>query len=245
MVPAPSFSVIMMQEWQIHNHRIVAVEQHHEVLFPWAELRRATGRAARALTLDHHTDVLEAFSHCGGARPGDFDRVDAASVSAAIARLRHDEHLDWALRSGILAESWVLAHENFTVPAHPAMHLLHDPEWPEEMVMLNDSSVYRPFADQVLESDFLRRILPETLLHASDEMPLILDIDLDYFATAQAIRPVEPSVFGALARRSMLITLSLESDWVRLLRLEEETISGEFLLQEMIRLLTAVLAEDY
>ena len=234
-----------MREWRIGGRRIVAVEQHHETLIPWAELRRTTGRAARALTLDHHTDVLAAFSHCGGAGAGDFDHADAAAVEAAVARLRHDEHLDWALRSGILAESWVLAHENFTVPAHPAMRLLHDPQWPDEAVMLNDSAAYRPFADRVLESSFLRRILPKTLRDGPDEVPLILDIDLDYFATARAIRPDDPAVFGALARRSALITLALESDWVRLLRLEGETITGEFLLQEMIRLLTAVLSGSY
>ena len=190
--------------------------------------------------------MLAAFGRAGGATAEDFARIDAAAVEVAVARLRHDEHLDWALRSGILAESWVLAHENFTVPAHPAMHLLHDPQWPEEAVMLNDSAAYRPFADRVLESAFLRRMLPESLRHGGpDDTPLILDIDLDYFATARSVRPDDSAEFAALARRSALITLSLESDWVRLLRLDGETITGESLLREMIRLLTEVLSGSY
>ena len=48
---------ITVEERLIRGKRIFLVEDHHHVLLPWAELRRASSQAFSTLTLDHHTDT--------------------------------------------------------------------------------------------------------------------------------------------------------------------------------------------
>lgn len=217
---------------------IVTVDNHHEVLTAWAALRRRTGRSAVALTLDHHTDVLPAFGRRADAaeRLEAFDFRSPEAVADAVLHLRHDEHIDLALRSSILARSFIICHENFTPPAHPEMVLLHDPALPDPQAMLNDAAAFRPFADAALESVTLERLLPEAFPPA--DAPFILDIDLDYLLTARAAAPRDPSRLLALVARADLITIALESDWLRLLRLPGETIDSAAQKAALLRLFT-------
>jgi hypothetical protein len=219
--------------------KICVVDFHHEVIRPWAEFRRGAPPPP-VVTLDHHTDVLPAFGRRAGGNEAErsrriaaFDFRSDAAVAEAIAGLRHDEHLDFALRTGLIARSVVVAHENFTVPAHPGITICRDAAFPDPQTMLNDPEVFRPVADRVLESEFLARNLAGFALDG----PFILDLDLDYFATAQAARPRDAAFFRRLAAAAGLITVSREADWVRLLRLPGETISAASLLDDLRRLL--------
>lgn len=219
---------------------VCVVEQHHEVLTAWARLRRRLDAPPAVLTLDHHTDVLPAF---GRFAEGDeairqreiaaFDYRSDESVEAALTRLRHDEHIDLALRGDVIASCRIVAHENFTEPAHPAMSVYVAPDWPDGMTMLNDAAAFRPYADRMLESDFLRR--------AEFSAPRwILDIDLDCLLTRRAAQPVDADYFCMLWMQSELVTISLERDWVRLLRLPGETIDSDDLLALLQRIVGIV-----
>lgn len=96
---------------------VYIVDEHHYVLARWALIRRRLDRAPNLITIDHHTDVHEAF--LGHAhletyeRGGDawalakglvkrIDWQDDQSLLWAIEHLRHDEHVDAATLSGIL-----------------------------------------------------------------------------------------------------------------------------------------------
>ena len=70
------------------------VEEHHQVLPFWAATA-GNGTLDFILTLDHHTDVLPAFS-----RMETKPEIDRNNPEKAILQLRHDEHIDWALRAG-------------------------------------------------------------------------------------------------------------------------------------------------
>ena len=209
--------------------KTVLVEQHHHVLLPWCALAQDTGLRFHAVTLDHHTDVLAAFTR--SAVKGDFDASSEESVRRNLELLHHDEHIDWALKSGVLASSRILSHENFTMPADPRITISCDPLWPSSQEILEGSAAARSAAAQVLERGFLARQIPEI------PDPLILDIDLDYFLCDAALHPRDPSFFQELAERARLITVSRESDWVRLLRFRGETISADSLWDCLLTLL--------
>lgn len=96
---------------------VYIVDEHHYVLAPWALIRRQLGRAPNLITIDHHTDVHEAFMGYAYLETyedgGDayalakvlvkcMDCQDDQSLRWAIERLRHDEHIDAATMSGIL-----------------------------------------------------------------------------------------------------------------------------------------------
>ena len=98
--------------------------------------------------------------------------------------------------------------------------------------ILDGSDSARSAALQVLERRFLARQIPEI------PEPLILDIDLDYFLCDAALHPSDPSFFLELAERARLITVSLERDWVRLLRFRGECISADSLWESLLSLLS-------
>ena len=131
-----------------------------------------------------------------------------------------------------MMSSRILSHEAFTHPSDPRITVSCDPVWPSSQEILNGSAAARSAAEQVLERGFLMRQVPEI------PDPLILDIDLDYFLCGAALHPSDPSFFLELADRARLITVSLESDWVRLLRFRGETISAESLWESLQILLS-------
>ncbi len=224
---------LKIEEFSVCGKTVHVVEEHHHVIVPWARFRRSTAHPFTVITLDHHTDILPAggYNHA-------VCRLDYANDEALfsdLAALRHDEHLDWAVKSGIAARAVVFAHEDFTIPASPELQVVRDPSWPDTQEILKGSAAARDTASKVLESDFLSRqlsaarILPET--------PIILDIDLDYFLCGKAVRPDDSGVFLSLVRRSPLITVSLERDWVRLLRFRGEEITSESILSDLLKLM--------
>ncbi len=219
---------MILRELSFRGTPLALVEQHHHVLLPWTRLARRTGRKYHAVILDHHTDVLPAFSRSG--KQGIFRFGTDEEVLAELSFLRHDEHLDWALRAGVLESVRILSHEDFTPCAHPAMTVCRDGIWPDVQEILDGSDRARLAAEQVLESACLKRQIPEI------PDPLILDIDLDCFLCERALQPRDPSYFLTLAERAELITVSLERDWVRCLRFRGETITAEALFERLLAL---------
>ena len=219
---------MILRETLFRGTPLALVEQHHHVLIPWTRLARRTGRRYHAVTLDHHTDVLPAFGR--SAVKGTFDFHSEEAVLSALALLRHDEHIDWALRAEVLASARILSHESFTPCAHPAMTVRCDSVWPETQEILNGSPRALSAAEQVLETGYLRRGIPEI------PEPLILDVDLDNFLCARALHPRDASYFLELAERAELITVSLERDWVRCLRFRGETVTADSLFEELLLL---------
>ena len=198
------------------------VPLHHEVLTFWAAWKREHEDAELSvLCLDHHTDVVRAFRD-GSVPVGEGAWRSPEAVADAIRRLRHDEHFDWAVQSGLVGEVFISSHTRATPPACEALHVLCDPRWPDENEFLQNQECYRDLADSVLESDYLVRRFGGIERH----VPFILDIDCDYFLTRRALFPRDASFFHALLRRAELVTVSLESDWVRLLRFKNEDISA-------------------
>lgn len=96
---------------------IYVVDDHHQALAPWSLIRRRLNQAPNLITIDHHTDVHEAFlghAHLETYEDGGdagalakelvkrIDWQDDQSLLWAIERLRHDEHINAATLSGIL-----------------------------------------------------------------------------------------------------------------------------------------------
>lgn len=224
---------LKIEEFSICGKTVHVVEEHHHVIVPWAKSRRNTVHPFTILTLDHHTDILPAggYNHAACC----FDYADDEALFSDLAVLRHDEHLDWAVKSGIADRAVVFAHEDFTTPAGPELQVVRDPSWPDTQEILKGSAAARDTASKVLESDFLSRQL--SAAHIRPDTQIILDIDLDYFLCEKAVRPNDPGVFLSLVRRSPLITVSLERDWGRLLRFRGEKITSESILSDLLKLM--------
>ena len=185
-------------------------EQHHEVLPFWAEIA-GNGTLDFILTLDHHTDILPAFS-----RLEQKPEINRSEPEKAVELLRHDEHIDWALRAGIMKRSIIISHEIFTEPAHPAMSVICPEIWPEPQAVLNSEPEAFTAASSVLETNYLQSALDGFEWNGR----YILDIDLDYFKGEKSIQPQNTDVFADMIRQASAVTISRETDWVRLLNMD-------------------------
>jgi hypothetical protein len=108
----------------ISGKSIYIVDDHNKALAAWVLERRRLGVAPSLLTIDHHTDVIEAFhGHAcveeyenrdvdglalEAALLAELNFSDDASVSRAIELLRHDEHIHAATMSGILGSAFCI-----------------------------------------------------------------------------------------------------------------------------------------
>lgn len=192
------------------------VSLHHHVLLPWAELRRILPVAPQVITLDFHTDTLSSVPRGIAAKPGDWQSPEA--LQNAVDSLHHDEHFDWALRTGLISRADIIAvSPQVGGYPHPAMRV-HPlaPELTPDSV-LQTPEVIRHLADNALD------VLPEIPLST----PYILDVDCDFFLTELALRIRPDSRFARWVQNAAMITLSCENDWVRLLHLPGENLTGD------------------
>jgi hypothetical protein len=108
--------------FQIGTKDVFVVEEHHRALLPWALIRRRLPSPPNLISLDHHTDTLDAFLRFRSAQAStgfgshdsqkfhellppliaSMDWRDTATISHAISRLRNDEHISAAAMSDII-----------------------------------------------------------------------------------------------------------------------------------------------
>lgn len=219
------------------------VQLHHEVLRAWCRRRREVDSPPVAVTFDHHTDTLPAFSRAAASDAEreawitEFDWRSDESVESALRRLRHDEHLDLALRSGVISRSIVIAHstENvITDTLHPRIRVAADAAWPELNFLLNHPEEFRPRASRVFETGWLAARFAEAEFSPEENPGFLFDLDLDYLLTADALAPADGTLLQLLLRTAALVTVSREEEWLRLLKLDPE-LTPEFLLTQLRR----------
>ncbi len=201
-------------------------ELHHHALAAWCRYRRGSSGAAALLTLDHHTDNLPAFGRAAADETerrkwiGEFDFRSDASIEIALARLRHDEHIDLALHAGVISRSVIFAHALPEENPENAICTLAPGTWPPLQTLLNDAACFRRCADTVLEDDCLAPLLERAGFMPEENSGFILDLDFDGFLTRRSLMPEKRSCLKRLLCCAGLVTISLERDWHRLLRLD-------------------------
>lgn len=217
------------------------VPLHHEVLRAWCRHRRTVDSPPVAVTFDHHTDTLPAFSRAAAseaerkARIARFDWRSDESIESALRELRHDEHLDLALRGGVISRSIVIAHSTENIIAetlHPRIRVVADETWPELNFLLNHPEEFRPLADRVFDSGWLAARFAGAEFAPGETPGFLFDLDLDYLLTADALAPADGTLLQTMLRNAALVTVSREEEWLRLLRIDPE-VTPELLLTQL------------
>jgi hypothetical protein len=225
----------------IHGKGVYVVDDHHKALAAWALIRRGLGDAPYLLTIDHHTDTDEAFrSHACLAAYADslvdeealaaklitaIDWSGDESIAEAISKLKHDEQIHAATKSGILVASFSIQLSDqggYVEPNEDGIYVV-----PHKCAMDCQKKVYDDecamhHALEIIETpyldDQLRRIgeITKSLGLADIEtLPYILDIDLDAFHSMKAAQPDDASTFRRLVRGALAITIATEPEWVK------------------------------
>jgi hypothetical protein len=108
----------------IKGKDVYVVDDHHKALAAWALVRRSMANAPNLITIDHHTDIHEAFlgyawtEHHEGRTEDEeplrnqliaqIDWKDDASLQGAIVKLKHDEHINAGTLSGVLDQAYCI-----------------------------------------------------------------------------------------------------------------------------------------
>ena len=226
----------------IHGKGVYVVDDHHKALAAWALIRRGLGDAPYLVTIDHHTDTDEAFrGHACLAAYEDSSVDEEAlaeklinaidwsgdeSVAEAISKLKHDEQIHAATKSGILAASFSIQLSDqggYVEPNEDGIYVL-----PYKCAMACQKKVYDDecalhHALEIIETQYLDdqlnrmgEITKSLGLPNIETLPYILDIDLDAFHSMKAAQPDDASTFRRLVRGALAITIATEPEWVEL-----------------------------
>lgn len=267
---------------------VFIVDDHHKALAPWALIRRQMGQPLNLITIDHHTDVYEAFlghAHLETMENGEdtwalardlakrIDWQDNQSLLWAIQRLHHDEHIDAATISGTLNYAFCIqlsdSEGNASIeeqayaadrqarwpltPQSPCRPMTYDDPENHIFVIGHDCAIGCPrmphndecvieHGNMIIESTYLDDQLARGAemsrcvgIPHLEAQPYILDIDLDAFHSRQAIEPADPTIFYRLIRNAVAITIATEAECVEELKFDEEPISADMLLEQILR----------
>ncbi len=112
---------------RIGGKDVYLFEDHATALAAWSDYRRKTSNAPNLITLDCHTDTHTAFTGFIYYRSGEAtlpDNIDEQSdtlcreidyreignVDNATSKLRNDEHIDAAIKAGVINAAFVISY---------------------------------------------------------------------------------------------------------------------------------------
>ena len=254
--------------------QVYIVHSHNQVLEAWE-----TCPGLNVFSLDFHTDTREAFgnysywradSEYKAGRCG--DRVlrkkelrdqkilsyieGRSSISSINDNLRHDEHLDFAVRTDMIGRAFILATNRNTSSSNPNVHIADgSAEYEGQRIIeysplcvpaclkdVHDDECGRLRADSFIEDDFLG----DAVSKADSFDPFffddyILDIDCDSFNTEKSLCPGTQNVFRKLIKEAAMITIALEPECVKICRLEDSLLDSAQILDALMTIIEKAL----
>lgn len=128
---------------EVAGKQIYIFEDHNLAPLAWHDIRVGLPASPALLTLDHHTDTHLAFlKHNYNKLNGPEHSVlvheanamcaqvkNRAGIEASIQLIRNDEHIDFAIRTGIISHAYVVSHD--VDPAF-CLHSNEHRQWQEE-----------------------------------------------------------------------------------------------------------------
>jgi hypothetical protein len=245
----------MVIEKVVGGKKVYIVENHHEVLIPWSEYASENETAPVLLTFDHHIDTRSAFYRYSCRVAGqewrsvreqlieDADINDSYTVAAALERLCNDEHIDFALQTGIISDAAVFSLMGAGICRDYANSKICyvDPCGISKCsTSSRDDECQIDAYDRVIEGEELlyklnqiNRFIPGFFTSDRIKKKFILDIDLDCFHTKKSINPVDKSLFYYLINNAEIITIAREGYYVELEKRDDD-INVEYLLEKLL-----------
>jgi hypothetical protein len=256
---------------EISGKKVYIVMKHQAVLEAWADIRKTLSKAPILITLDHHTDTILAFNrhlcvsgrhkvdaqsweHIFALAEEDCQKIkvnDRASVIDAVGRLNNDEHIDAAIRAGIIDHAYVISYSESYGEPRVADGEAYERPYNGIFQLKSGCTVgckpsthtddcYLEHSAQAIETIYLQDKL-NTIRRMSQALGIsnvleerfVFDVDLDYFHSARSIAPKDPTRFYDLIRRAIAITVATESRFVQSERLPGESITADWLLERL------------
>lgn len=230
--------------WEtIGNKKVFFTNSHEQVLQAWYDVWNKRGRF-NVLSFDNHTDLHKAFlrfafwkfKNANSRDPSEAELNDAINqrveqidlskqetISAAIHDLKHDEHIDCALRMGLVERFFLNLGRMGHGQVDARVKMFHfNPCLPNCLKAPHDDDCEVEKANIVIESRILApRIMEiEKTIGELHKSPLVVDIDLDFFNTSTSLHPNDATSWLKILKSATAISIAREQKLVSHLSLE-------------------------
>ena len=215
-----------MEYLEINNKKLYIVENHHEVLEAWEKYKN---QKINVITLDTHTDTKLCFENYCYHNTTTSSTIlinnynnNTIDIKNIISKLKNDEHIDFAVRSGIVNKVFVISY-NTSYSIGNANIFSEEPNNYNNQLIIE----YNNFTTLTSEDSYIHSrtiaLTPKVLNDATNYFSsldknyankYILDIDLDYICTMYAFDE-DLSKFKELIKNAELITIAKEPSFVK------------------------------
>ncbi|NEU05275.1 UPF0489 family protein [Clostridium senegalense] len=245
----------IVTEKVIRGKKIYIVANHHEVIIPWSEYASNNETAPVLLTFDHHMDTRSAFyRHSCKVAGLEWRSVrenlianahinDSSTIASSLDKLCNDEHIDFALQTGLISDAVVFSLLSAGICRDYANNKIYyiDPCCTSKCKKgSHDDKCQIDVYDNVIEDEELlfklnqiNNFIPGFFISNEINKKFILDIDLDCFHTKKAINAVDMSIFNYLVNNAEIITIATEGDYVELEK-KDNDINEHYLLEKLL-----------
>ncbi|MFC4094815.1 peptide arginase family protein [Euzebyella saccharophila] len=234
-----------IQNLVINKKEIFVCEEHHHVLIHWYKYKDIE---PYLLTFDHHTDLHNCFQNFlyYNARQDKYDeekfqlieKIKANDIDT-ILKLKHDEHIDAAIKAGFFKKALVFCDDSYNSKPNRIYCINGDVDYDDEPIIVNsrlEDEYDLGISDENLKNHFRKFDL--CMPRDSWINNFVLDIDLDFFKTRKSIETSNNVFFKFLLHKAVTITIAKESKWVNIWKRDyDETISVRFLLDKLMKLI--------
>lgn len=230
--------------------RVYITWSHHHVIREWF---RYSGRGMHLLSFDYHTDFLEAFIRKSGTPSATYEgssgrhnsylkkHIPCNDVEAAIKDLRNDEHIDFAIRSGMIEKAFVFSRNINTFRDARVLSIPIVRKQIGQAKIFSYCEVAHPLAtpypyNDTTEAKMAKLITSDEVLieviktfgeYGFNHDNYILDFDCDFIRDEAAMNHNRLQVLKNLIRGARSITIAREANCV-------ETCSGRTLSYDVI-----------
>ena len=262
-----------MELLKLKKKDVFIVESHNQVLEAWA-----SGGDQNVFSLDYHTDTRRAFqnysywradSEIKAGQPYSHEQrtkeltdhkinqylENEITIQQINDNLKHDEHLDFSVRTDIIDTVFILSTNSNVTSSNPNVHIVDGTtEYQGQRIIeyspscipgcekdIHDEECRISRAESSIEDTFLEdAVLQAEIISSSFFNRYILDIDCDYFNTEESLYPGEYETFKNLIREAEFITIALESECVKICRHDGSHLDSETILTRLITLIEEV-----
>ncbi len=245
------------------------MRSHNQVLEAWNR-----GARQNVFSLDYHTDTKKAFLDYAYWRADSEFKAgkvnnpirrtndlmeekihqflnDAIDLDQVNDNLRHDEHLDFAVRTDLIEKAFVVAKNSNPASSNPNVYIFDGPgQYDDHRLIEYNTPLFdcsgsqtpqecrMAMADSAIEAEVLSHAVSSAQMLAPDFFEnYILDIDCDYFNTEKSLTPGDNGTFRQLVRESEFITIALEPECVGICLLEGNDLDSDSILESLLTLI--------
>lgn len=217
--------------------RVYITWSHHHVIKEWF---RYQGSGVHLLSFDYHTDFREAFigksgdpSACYKYSPTRHNsyltkHIPCQDVEAGIKDLKNDEHIDFAIRSGMIEKAFVFSHDGNTFHDGRVLSVPNGSKQIDQARIFSYCEAWHPLATPqpyngstevkmakcITTDAVLNEVVKTFCQYGFDQDNYILDFDCDFIRDKDAMTHDNFQTLKNLINGAKTITIARESSCV-------------------------------